>query len=162
MQPFWKLYKASSCSLKLKGTTAEAVFRELITVMVKSGALPEDKTDATLEALLAREEKASTGVGQHVAIPHVQIEGIDEAIVSLGIHPQGVAWNSLDGEPAQIFFVVLRPTEGGESHDPDRHLEMMRWIASLGRDADFRNFARAATTRTELVQLLKEMSGAAN
>jgi mannitol/fructose-specific phosphotransferase system IIA component (Ntr-type) len=43
-------------------------------------------------------------------------------------------------------------------HDPDRHLEMMRWIARLGRDGDFRRFAVRVKTKTELVDLLKEMS----
>jgi len=53
---------------------------------------------------------------------------------------------------------VLRPDKAGNLHDPERHLEMMRWVARLGRERDFRQFALQVRTRTELVDLLKEMS----
>ena len=160
MTPFWKLYKASSCSLKLKGANQEEVFAEMVDVMVKGKALDASLKDDALKALISREKKASTGVGQNVAILHVKVEGLKQVVVSVGIHPEGVEWKALDGAPAQIFFVVLRPGANAPDHDPDRHLEMMRWIASLGREGDFRNFARAAKTRSELVNLLKEMSSA--
>jgi mannitol/fructose-specific phosphotransferase system IIA component (Ntr-type) len=111
-----------------------------------------------VKTLLEREELASTGVGQNVAIPHVKLEGLDEAVASLSVHNEGVEWAAVDGEPVQVLFTVLRPEHAGESHDPDRHLEMMRWVASLSRNGDFRNFAIQARTRTELVDLLKEMS----
>ena len=69
-----------------------------------------------------------------------------------------VRMGGADGEPVQVLFTVIRPARSGEFHDPDRHLEMMRWIARLGRDQDFRRFALQARTRTQLVDLLKEMA----
>jgi mannitol/fructose-specific phosphotransferase system IIA component (Ntr-type) len=79
-------------------------------------------------------------------------------LCTLGIHREGVPWAAVDGAPVQILFTVLRPEKPGADHDPERHLEMMRWIAKLARDADFRRFALRARTKTELVDLLKEMS----
>ena len=90
---------------------------------------------------------ASTGVGMNVAIPHVKLPGLEEPVFSLCLAPDGIEWSSVDGEPAKIIFAVLRPERASETFDPERHLEMMRWIAALGRDSDFRNFARAASTR---------------
>lgn len=158
-QAFWKLFKAKTSVVNLKSDVKEDVLAEIVANLVKSGALPKNLTDKVLEALREREELASTGVGQNVAIPHVKIPGIDQAVTSLCTHNEGVEWAAVDGEPVHVFFVVLRPEEPGENHDPERHLEMMRWIADLSRNRDFRRFACVARTRKELVDLLKEMSG---
>ena len=132
-------------------------------VEVKLGldaALREDRAfeDDARGALKAREELASTGVGMNVAIPHVKLEGLEEAIFSLSVAPDGLEWQAVDGAPVQIVFVVLRPDVETEEYDPERHLEMMRWIARLARNEDFRRFAIGSKNRTELVDLLKEMS----
>ena len=156
---YWKLFRASACSIKLKGTSQEEVFSELISNLVKGKVLGPALTEAAIAALLERERLASTGIGRNVAIPHVKLPGIEEAVVSLSIHPAGVEWQALDGDRVHILFTVLRPEKPGDRHDPDRHLGMMRWISSLGREADFRRFAMAVANRTELVALLKEMSG---
>ena len=155
---YWKLFKPSACNVKLKASMQTETFTEIVETLVKAKALSQDLRDAAIEALVQREELASTGIGQNVAIPHVKIEGLEEAVVSLSIHHGGLDWNSLDGLPVQILFTVLRPAAAGPKHDPDRHLEMMRWISSIGQEPDFRRFALAVGTRKELVDLLKEIS----
>lgn len=155
---FWKLFKAKSCSIRLKSDTKEAVLEEIVGALVAGGSLSADLAEPTYAALLEREELATTGVGKNVAIPHIKVDGIEKAVASLSVHQEGVEWSAIDGEPVQVLFTVLRPAEAGEQHDPETHLEMMRWIARLGRDRDFRSFALQATKRSELVDLLKEMS----
>ncbi len=157
---YWKLFKPSACSVKLGGTTQEEVFEELTSNLVKAKQLPSKLASAAQEAMIERERLASTGVGQNVAIPHIKLSGLEKVVVSLSVHNDGVEWSSLDGSLVHLFFTVLRPARPSEKFDPDRHLDMMRWISQLGRDGDFRNFARAASNRTELVDLLKEMAGA--
>lgn len=156
---YWKLFKPATCSLKLEGTTKEAVFAELVENFVKAKSLESSQEAPARRALIEREALASTGVGQNVAIPHVKLAGLEEAIFSLSIHPQGLEWASLDGQPVTILFTVLRPERAGARHDPERHLDMMRWISLLSRDGDFRRFAMAVTTKKELVDLLREMAG---
>jgi len=155
---YWKLFKPAACSLRLSGGNKEEVFQELVETFVKAKSLPEALQDAALSALIERENLASTGVGQRVAIPHVKLAGLEEAIFSLALHPDGIEWSSLDGEPVTILFTVLRPEKAGARHNPERHLDMMRWISQLGRDADFRRFAAGVTTKKALVDLLREMS----
>ncbi len=58
----------------------------------------------------------------------------------------------------RLVFTVLRPDRAGEKHDPVQHLELMRWIAKLARSSDFRNFAMQSKKRSELTDLLAEMS----
>ncbi len=155
---YWKLFKSSACSVGLEGRTREDVFGELIENFVRARALPAGLRAAALRALSDRETAASTGVGQNVAIPHVKLAGIDEVLASFSIHRAGVPWSSLDGEPVTILFTVLRPEKATARYQPERHLDVMRWIAQLGRDTDFRRFALAVSTRKELVELLREKS----
>ena len=157
-QDAWKLFKPKTCANKLKSVEQADIFEELVTILVKGGTLDGGLADAARAALESREKLASTGIGMGVAIPHVKLEGLERAVCSLAVHPEGVDWNALDGAPVQIFFTVLRPAAETSEHDPELHLEMMRWIARLGRNEDFRRFAVQAKTKTELVDLLKEMS----
>ena len=155
---YWKLFKPAVCSLKLVGTTKDEVFAELVENFVKAKCLDSALTAHAQRALIEREYLASTGVGQRVAIPHVKLAGLEEAIFSLSIHPQGIEWAALDGQPVTILFTVLRPERPSARYNPERHLDMMRWISQLGRDADFRRFAQGVTTKKGLVDLLREMS----
>jgi mannitol/fructose-specific phosphotransferase system IIA component (Ntr-type) len=135
------------------------VFAELVANFVRAKCLDKALEGPAVRALIERENVASTGVGQHVAIPHVKLAGLEEPIFSLSLHPLGIEWDSLDGAPVTILFVVLRPERPGARYNPERHLDMMRWISQLGRDADFRRFAAGVTTKKGLVDLLREMSG---
>jgi mannitol/fructose-specific phosphotransferase system IIA component (Ntr-type) len=155
---YWKLFKPSACSIRLKGSTREEIFDEVVDTFIKAKVLTEELRKSAQSTLVDREAIASTGIGQNVAIPHVKLKGIEEAVVGLLLHPTGVEWRSLDGEDVQIFFVILRPERPGSRFDPERHLDMMKWISTLGRDADFRRFALGVANRTELVDLLKEKS----
>jgi mannitol/fructose-specific phosphotransferase system IIA component (Ntr-type) len=155
---FWKLFKPKACSVGLKSSTKETVLREIVATMVEGGALAAELAPAAVLALEERERMASTGVGMNVAIPHVKLVGLEQAVATVCVHPAGVEWAAVDGDVVHVFFTVLRPDEAALQHDPQRHLEMMRWIARLSRDRDFRRFAIGVRTRTELVDLLKEKS----
>lgn len=155
---YWKLFKPAACCLKLEGKTKDEVFAELIENLVKAKCLESSLAPQARRALVEREGLASTGVGQRVAIPHVKLTGLEEAVFSLSIHPRGIEWSALDGDSVAILFTVLRPDRKSGRYDPERHLDMMRWISQLSRDADFRRFALGVTTKKALVDLLREMS----
>ena len=154
----WKQFKPKACSVHLKARSKEEALSEVVRNFVEAEVLPEALAADAERALLERERTASTGVGMSVAIPHVKLAGLDRAVCSLSVHREGLAWDAVDGAPVQLLFTVIRPDKKSTQHDPDRHLEMMRWIARLGRDADFRRFAVRVKTKTELVDLLREMS----
>ncbi len=154
----WKQFKPKACSVHLKARSKEEALAEVVRNLVEAEVLPEALAGDAEQALLERERTGSTGVGMSVAIPHVKLAGLDRAVCSLSIHRQGLPWDAVDGAPVQLLFTVIRPDKKSTQHDPERHLEMMRWIARLGRDPDFRRFAVRVKTKTELVDLLKEMS----
>ncbi|MCH2103541.1 MAG: PTS sugar transporter subunit IIA [Planctomycetes bacterium] len=155
---FWKEFKSKSCSSRLKAADKEQALAEIVDLIVKGGELDSSLRDEALSALLAREQMASTGVGMNVAIPHVKLKGIDKVICSLCVSRTGLDWNSIDGDPVNILFVVLRPERATDSHAPEEHIERMSWIARLSREADFRRFVQKTNTKAEMLGLLKEMS----
>jgi mannitol/fructose-specific phosphotransferase system IIA component (Ntr-type) len=155
---FWKLFKSKSCSVSLKAGNKDDALKEVIDNLVTGGSLSKDHADDALRALIERERLGSTGVGMNVAIPHIKLAGIDAVACSLSIHPEGLEWAAVDGADVQVIFTVLRPDKASETHDPQRHLDMMHWISRLSRDGDFRRFAKKVTKKSELIDLLKEMS----
>ena len=154
----WKQFKTKACSVSLASDTKETVLREIVANLVAAGALPRDSDARALAALLEREALASTGVGMGVAIPHVRLAGLEATAASLSVHKVGVEWAAVDAAPVHVVFAILRPDRPGDRHDPELHLELMKWISRVARTADFRSFALQATSRTQLVDLLKEMA----
>ncbi|MCC7011977.1 MAG: PTS sugar transporter subunit IIA [Planctomycetes bacterium] len=155
---FWKQFKPKACSVSLSATTKEDVLREVVDNLVASGVLDDSLSTKAYTALIERERMATTGVGMSVAIPHVKLAGLEQTAAALSVHAAGVEWGSVDGDAVHVVFTVIRPDKAGDRHDPEQHLEMMRWIARLSRTADFRRFCLQARTRTDLVELLKEMA----
>ena len=158
IHPYWKLFKPAACATSLRGSQQEAIFAELVSNLVKAKELPGELEAPAVQALVERERLASTGVGLAVAVPHVKLDGLERAALSLSIHAEGVEWRAIDGRPVHLVFTVLRPAGETDQHDPERHLDMMRWISRLARHDDFRKFALRASTKKELVDLLREMS----
>lgn len=155
---WWKLFKPKCCAVRLAGEDKEAILDAVVENLVKGGCLPEDLAGPAGKALREREQMASTGVGMNIAIPHVKLARLARVACNLSVLERPVEWAAVDGAPVQILFTVLRPERPGRDHDPEKHLEMMRGIAKIAREPDFRRFALRARTKTELVGLLKEMA----
>ena len=94
---FWKEFKSKSCSSRIKASVKEDVLEEVVDLLVKGGDLDASMRDDALNALLAREQLASTGVGMNVAIPHVKIKGLEKVICSLCVTKEDVDWKAVDG-----------------------------------------------------------------
>jgi PTS system nitrogen regulatory IIA component len=138
-------------SASLKSQDKNNVIKELVDLLIKSGQLrPKDK-DAVVKVLLNREALGSTGIGQGVAIPHGKCEFVSELIGAFGVSKSGIKFDSLDGEPAYIFFLLLAPIE---SSGP--HLKALARISKLLKDKYFRDSLKNADTEKTLVRIIKE------
>lgn len=155
---WYKRFKSKGCLLKLKAEDKSAALHEMVEQLLAGKLLAGELEAAGKSSVDAREERGSTGIGGGVAISHVQVEGVSEALCSLAVSQAGIEWAAVDGAPVHIVFMVMRPTDPTDDYDPESHIEMMRWVARLARDADFRGFALQAKTKAELVGLLKEMA----
>ncbi len=153
---WYKRFRAGSCSIGLKADEKGDALLEVAANLVKGKALEKEREEELVKKLQQREARATTGVGMGVAISHVPFPNIETALCSLSVHQDGLEWSAVDGAPVHLVFLVLRPELSTPQYDPEDHTEMMRWIATLARDNDFRAFALQATKRSELVELLKE------
>lgn len=132
--------------MNLQAKTKEAAIDELIASLDASGRI----NDRVLfkEAILKRESESSTGIGGGIAMPHAKTRAVKEATVVFAKSAGGVNFESLDGEPAYLFFMIAAPEGAGNTH--------LRTLAALSRmliDADFIGQLKSARTPDEVVSL---------
>ncbi len=138
-------------SADLKAQDKNSAIKELTDLLIKAGQLkPKDK-DSVIKVLLNREALGSTGIGQGIAIPHGKCEYVSELIGSFGVSKNGIKFDSLDGEPAYIFFLLLAPIE---SSGP--HLKALARISKLLKDKYFRDSLKNADSEKTLIKIIKD------
>ncbi len=125
------------------------VIKELVELLVQCEKVADRK--AAVKTLLEREELGSTGVGQGVAIPHGKSDCIKELAGALGVARQGIAFDALDGEPVQLFFLLLAPNGPGGVH-----LKALAKISSLLKDKHFRKALIQANSKEDILQIIRE------
>lgn len=153
---WWKQFKPSACNHKLLAADKDQALKAIIETMIKAKVLDSDLQGKAEAALFAREELATTGVGNGVAIPHVKLPGLASIACSIVVLRKPIDWAAVDGEPVDIVITILRPDEPTDEFDPDHHIKMMQWVAGLARQGDFCSFSRNADKKSTLVDLLKE------
>ncbi|GIO25411.1 PTS fructose transporter subunit IIABC [Ornithinibacillus bavariensis] len=133
----------------LQATEKEAAIDEMITSLHKSGIL----TDVAefKDAILKREEQSSTGLGDGIAMPHAKNKSVKEPTVLFAKSNKGVDYDSLDGQPAYLFFMIAVP-EGGNN----THLETLAALSRKLIDGDFVNQLKDADTPEQVLSLFSE------
>ena len=115
----------------LAGTSKEAVLRELACHIARlRPAIDADRLEAVL---WERERLGSTAIGDGIAIPHGKLPGLTAVIGAFGRHASGVDFQSLDGKPSRLFFVLVAPEES-----VGQHLKALARVSRLLKDAAFR------------------------
>ena len=101
------------------------------------------------ERVLAREAEGSTGIGEGIAIPHAKTEAVNEPGLASMIVRDGVDYESLDDEPAHLFFMIAAPAGGA-----DVHLEVLSRLSRMLMDDDFRDALMQAKTPEEYLSTI--------
>lgn len=117
--------------IPLLGTTKRDIITELIDLLDEHGKIA-DKAKI-MQAVLEREQMMSTGIGNSVAIPHGKSAGVIDIAVALGITPQDVNFEALDGKPVRIVFMLVGPEKSSSAH-----IKMLSRISRLLNQAAFR------------------------
>ncbi|PNQ82156.1 PTS fructose transporter subunit IIABC [Paenibacillus sp. F4] len=138
-------------NLDLEGTTRDAVVDEMIGALERNGAV--SSASDFKQAILAREEEGSTGIGMNIAIPHGKSEAVLKPSVVFGIKQGGVDWNSADGSEAKLIFMIAVPRNSKEN----AHLKVLQMLSRKLMDDHFREALLAATTKEEAYQLLDQV-----
>ena len=127
-------------------TKADAIYI-LGDLMDKSGNL-SDKAEY-LQAVFAREESGSTGLGDGIATPHAKSTGVKEAGLAAMVVPNGVDFDALDGQPSRLFFMIAAPEDAA-----DTHIEVLSKLATMVIDPDFKNALIQADTVDRFLELI--------
>jgi fructose-specific phosphotransferase system IIA component len=136
---------------ELKSTKKEDVIRELVEALVNSGEIEKRYRNKLIEALLARESLGSTAIGQGIAIPHAKLDCVEKLIAAFGLSKKGVDFDSLDGEPAYIFFLLVAPQDSAGPH-----LKALARISRLLKDKYFRDSLRAALDEKSIIKIISQ------
>lgn len=141
------LLKPQSILLNASPTNKADAIYTLGDLMDKGGNL-SDKAEY-LEAVFAREESGSTGLGDGIATPHAKSAGVKEAGLAAMVVPNGVDFEALDGQPSRLFFMIAAP-EGAA----DTHVEVLSKLATMVIDPDFKNALIQAATVDRFLELI--------
>ncbi|MGD1027296.1 PTS sugar transporter subunit IIA [Candidatus Binatus soli] len=133
----------------LKGATKPEVLNELAKVL--AAKYKEVKLGDLTAVLAERERLGSTAIGDGIAIPHGKLRGVTKIIGVFGRHVQGVDFDSLDGGPSQLFFVLVAPEDSASLH-----LKALARVSRLLKDGSFRSRLLAAKDSAELYSLIEE------
>lgn len=144
-----QMFKIEFLNDNLLSHAKKEVLGELIGVLISSG-LKIDK-DKALDVLLQREKLGSTGIGDGVAIPHGKIGDIQDLIVVFGRSRAGVDFESVDGKPAHLFFLLLAP-----ENSTGQHLKALARISKMLKTPNFRKKLMDAKSTTDLYKAIVE------
>ncbi len=135
----------------LAAVNKEGVIREMASSLRAAGCFREADQEDVVRAILKRELLGSTGIGRGVAIPHTKHNGVERLIGTVAVSPNGVSFESLDGEPVQVFVLLISPQDR-----PGDHLRALENVSRCLRDDNFVKALRAATTRDQIWTLLEK------
>ncbi|HFE65132.1 hypothetical protein B1H10_04915 [candidate division KSB1 bacterium 4484_188] len=142
------ILKQEYIKIPLFSTSKEEVVRELIDILTPFSIY--ENHDLVYSAIMAREAIMTTGVGKGVAIPHCKKNECKEFAIALGIHPQGVDYQSIDGKPAQIFFLLIGPET-----NPGMHIRLLSRISRLISKDMLREKLLSCSSASEAYHLIK-------
>jgi PTS system nitrogen regulatory IIA component len=134
---------------ELHGSTKEAVLREMAEHL--AGVYPEINANQLVEVLWERERLGSTAIGDGIAIPHGKLPGLRSVIAAFGRHRTGVDFQSLDGNPTKIFFLLVAPEDS-----VGQHLKALARVSRLLKDPAFRERLISADGRSELYACIRD------
>jgi len=135
----------------LQATGKEAAIREMVGSLHRAGRLAEQDMESVIRLILGREELGSTGIGQGVAVPHTRHPTLQGLVGTVALSRRGVDFAALDGEPVDIFFLLVSP-----HNQPGAHLRALENISRHLKDERFVSFLRQAHSREGVIGILEE------
>ncbi|QHG36146.1 PTS fructose transporter subunit IIC [Bacillus paranthracis] len=144
-----KILKRDTVIMNLTASNKEVVIDELVEKL--NGANRLNSKAEFKEAILKRESQSTTGIGEGIAIPHAKTKAVKQPAICFGRSVSGINYESLDGQPAHLFFMIAA-SEGANN----THLETLSRLSTLLMDEGFRKQLLEAKDEEELLRLFDE------
>lgn len=133
----------------MKATEKEGTIRELVDLLAKAENIKNK--EELINAIMTRESLGSTGIGQGIGIPHAKSPNVKNLVAAFGLSQKGVNFDSLDGEPVYIFFLLIAPEECAGPH-----LKALARISRMLKDKYFREMLKKAKDAKEILRIIQE------
>lgn len=144
-----ELLTNESIIAELDSDSKSEVLRELATVLLPLHR--ELDLNGLVHVLEERENLGSTGIGDGIAIPHGKLPNIDRMLIAFGRSTRGIEFDSMDGRPAHLFFLLIAPEDS-----VGVHLKALAKISKLLKDPAFRSALLGAASAEEIHRLITE------
>lgn len=147
-----QILQPNCVKVPIENRDKEAVITELVDLLDASGALTD--RDVALDAVLSRERIQSTGTGAGIAIPHGKCNAVKEVVMAIGIAREPIEFDSIDGRPVRIVFLLISPE--------DRALPHIQALAAISRfvlNEQFRHKLEQADSAETINELLSDQEG---
>jgi fructose-specific phosphotransferase system IIA component len=135
----------------IKSTNKEDVIKEMVDFLIEAGDVEKRNRNKLIEALMSREALGSTAIGQGIAIPHAKCDCVDKLVAAFGLSKKGVDFDSLDGELAYIFFLLVAPQDSAGPH-----LKALARISRLLKDKYFRDTLRTCMDEKSVIKVITQ------
>ena len=129
----------------------EGVIREMVQALVDANRITAGEQESIVKAIMKREDLGSTGIGRGVAVPHTKHPGVTRLVGTVAVSPPGIDFESLDGDPVHLFFLLVSPPDR-----PGDHLRALENISRQLRDDTFCRLLKAAKGPVDIQHLLEE------
>ncbi len=133
----------------LKGRSKKQVLDELIDALLQEK--PELDRERLMAVLLERERLGSTGIGDGIAIPHGKLKDLSQLMLAFGKSTEGVDFESMDGKPVHLFFLLVAP-----ENCTGTHLRALARIARLLKNAPVRKRLVTAQAQDEIYAVIQQ------
>ena len=141
-------YLTSNLVLHLQSSERDAAIGELIALLDREKKL-RDKA-AFHQAILEREKIVSTGIGMGIALPHAKLSGYESFFIAIGISAKGISWESLDGIPVRLVFMI-----GGPDDKQTEYLQLLSRLTLAIKDEERRKKILQMTKPEDIIALFK-------
>ena len=135
----------------LKGTRKIEIIEDLLKLMLDLGVIQD--YEAALNDILSREGYLSTGLENGLAIPHAKTRGIEALSMVFGLVPDGVEFETLDGKPAHMIFLVLSPVDTSGPH-----IQALALISRNLKNESTRNQIIKAQSEKEVAEIFRSFT----
>lgn len=133
--------------LNIVGNQKESTIDQLVEMLYTAGKI--SNKEEYKAAILKREDQSTTGIGEGIAIPHAKVAAVKEAAIAFGKSSAGVDYQSLDGQPAHLFFMIAAP-EGANN----THLEALARLSGMLMNEEVRKELLNAATADEVLNII--------
>jgi PTS system nitrogen regulatory IIA component len=133
----------------LKSKTKKGILEELVVPVARIAGVNQEEL---VRVLMEREKLGSTGIGSGIGIPHGKLKDLDSLVLGFGLSRRGVDFESIDGQPAHIFFTLITP-----ENSTGLHLKLLARISRILKDDQFKERLLNATNGDEIFNIIKEV-----